>query len=283
MLRRALLLFFLLLVFFILNAFVNPIPKKNTVEGFKPNYGVSFSFEQAGWYGLEGRKSYIELLDSVEFKWVRLPFFWNQMMDENSNFNSNFEVLKWAISEAKKRNIDVIIALGAKTPYYPEYHWPESVSGKVKFGQKIDANNAAALDILEIDKKVVSELSGFDNIIFWQIENEPLLANVNGWVITPSLIKAEIEVVKGTDSKKRPVILNHVGPTLFHRGYKDLLSLLSPGDVFSVNAYFKTQGTYFLSLGAFGRKIDIAWPTWLVWPVQSWTFFSVDFENVKKE
>lgn len=281
MLRRALLLLFLLLITLFLNAFLNTIPKKNIVGGFKPSYGVSYSFEQAGWYGLDGRKAYVALLDSADFDWVRLPFFWDQMVDVNGELK--VEDLKFAIEEARKRNIKVVVALGAKTPYYPEFHLPQNIKDKIRFGETISVNHPVAKDLLAVDKKLVEELSKYDNISYWQVENEPFLANVNNWKIDKKLISAETEIVRSADSKKRPIILNHVGPTLFDRKYKDLLPLLLPGDVFSVNAYFKTQGVYLLSFEAFGRKIDIAWPRWLVWPVQSWTFFSVDFENVKKE
>ena len=281
MIKRASLLLFLLLLAIILNVFLNPIPKTNVPEGFKPEYGVSYSFEQAGWYGLDARKSYVELLDSVKFNWVRLPFFWDQMTDENGNLK--IDDLEFAISEADRRDVKVVIALGLKTPYYPEYHLPEYIALQLKFGERIDANYPIADDLLAIDGKLVSALSKYENISHWQVENEPYLANVNNWKIEKDLISKEIEVVRKTDPKKRPIILNHVGPTLFDRKYLDLLPLLLPGDVFSINAYFKTQGTYLLSFEVFDRKVNIAWPKWLVWPVQSWTFFSVDFEKVKKE
>jgi len=283
MLKRALLLFFLLLSALIVNAFLNPIPKKNVALGFKPTYGVSFSFEQAGWYGLDSKKSYTELLDGVKFKWVRLPFFWNQMIDSNGNFNQNFEDLKWAINEAEKRNIKVVVALGAKTPYFPEYHWPEYVSKKVKFGDKINISHPATADILTVDKKVVEELSQFNNITYWQVENEPYLANFDNLTIDESLLKEEVKVVRAADAKHRPIILNHVGPSVFDKRYKSLIEILQPGDVLGVNAYFKTQGTNLASFEISNRQIIIKWPEWLIWPVQSWVGFSPDFAKVKNE
>lgn len=280
MLKRAGLLIFLILFAIIFNAFLNPFPKKNVPEGFKPSYGISFSFEQAGWYGLDAKKAYVELLDSAKFDWVRLPFFWDQMTGQNGELK--VESLKFGIEEAKKRNVKVVIALGAKTPYYPEYHLPEDVKSRTKFGDTFTLNHAIAADLLAVDRAVISELSKYDNVAYWQVENEPLLANVNGWRVGPSLIQAEINVVKGSDPRKRPIILNHVGPAVFDKKYKPLLAMLETGDVFGVNAYFKTQGTYLFSF-KLGRQINVPWPKWLVWPVQSWVGFSTDFEDVKKE
>ena len=281
MFRRFLLIFVLLFSLFVLNAFLNPIPKKNSPLGFKVSYGVSYSFEQAQWYGLDGRDAFVELLDTTRFDWVRLPFFWDEMVDKKGRLK--LEDLEFAILEAKKRNVKVVIALGAKVPYYPEYHLPQRIKNQLKFGETIGLDHPIAAEILEIDKKVVRELSKYDNISHWQVENEPFLANVNNWKIDESLLSAEIEVVRENDPKMRPVILNHVGPAVFDKRYKSLLSLLLPGDVFGVNAYFKTQGVYLMAFRIFGKEVKIDWPHFLVWPVQSWSGFSPNFSNLKKE
>lgn len=283
MLKRALLLLFLVLTGFIVNAFLNPIPTRKVPEGFKPQYGVSYSFEQALWYGLDPHKSYIDLIENVHFSWIRLPFFWNQMVDKNGNFNKNFDDLKFAIEEAQRRNIKVIIALGTKTPYFPEYHWPDEVARKVQFGKKIDANQPAAQDILTISRKVVEELAKYDNIIYWQVENEPLIGNVNKWKIDPRLIAQEVAIVRQTDPKKRPIILNHAAVGFYDSSWHQLLPILKPGDVFAVNAFFKTKGTDLITANLFGREIHVLWPDHLVWPVHSWLIFSPNFEAIKNK
>ena len=289
MLKRAGLIIILILFTIIFNAFLNPFPKKNVPEGFRSGYGVSFSFEQAGWYGLEPKKAYVDLLDSVRFDWVRLPFFWDKTFlrsegaTDGQVTNLNLEELKFGIEEAKKRNIKVIVALGAKTPYYPEYHLPENIKSRAKFGDTFTLNHPIAADLLAVDRAVVIELSKYENVAYWQVENEPLLANVNNWKIGEDLVKAEVELVRSTDPKRRPIILNHVGPAVFDKKYRELLPLLLPGDVFGVNTYFKTQGTYLFSFKLGAKQIDVPWPEWLVWPVQSWLGFSTDFGGVKKE
>lgn len=279
MLKRAALFLLVLLSIFFANAFLNPIPQKNVPEGFKPSYGVTYSFEQANWYGLDPKKSYIELLDSIDFEWVRLPFFWDQMVDENGNLR--LDDLEFAIEEAAKSDVKVVIALGLKTPYYPEYHLPDHIASQVKFGERININHPVADDILEVDKKVVQELSRYANIIFWQVENEPLIGNVNKWKIEPSLIKAEVEVVRKTDPKNRPIILNHAAVGFYDTSWHDLMAILKKGDVFAVNAFFKTKGTDILTAKIFGREIHILWPDHLVWPVHSWSVFSPNFNSIQ--
>lgn len=283
MIKRVISLVFLLLALFILNAFLNPIPEKKTLEGFKPRYGVTYSFEQAGWYGFNPRESYVRLLDELEVDWVRLPFFWDMMVDEGGNFNKNFDDLKFAISEAEKRNIKAVVAIGTKTPYYPEYHLPESIKARLGVGDKIDINHPIAQDVLTIDRRVVEKLSESDAISHWQIENEPFTPNGSGWIVDVSLIVEEINTVRAADPKKRPIILSHVGPAVFDLRWKKLLFMLKDGDVLGVNAYFKTQAPHLVSLNTFGKQLTLPWPKDFSWPVQSWGFFSPDFEGIKRE
>src|SRR3989344_1783347 len=141
MLIRVFLLIFFVAFVFIVMAFLNPIPTRPTKTVDRPMYGVSYSFEQAGWFGVDPRKDYIQMLEEFKFDWVRLPFFWNQMVDKDGSFNKNFDDLKFAIREVQKRNVKVIVAIGAKTPYFPEFHWPKEIEGKVKFGEIISADN----------------------------------------------------------------------------------------------------------------------------------------------
>ena len=284
MLIRVFLLIFFVAFVFIVMAFLNPIPTRPTKTVDRPMYGVSYSFEQAGWFGVDPRKDYIQMLEEFKFDWVRLPFFWNQMVDPTTDeFNKNFEDLKFAIGEAQKRNVKVIVAIGAKTPYFPEYHWPKDIEDQVKFGEVIGADHEVTDDILAIDKKVVLELSPFDNIAFWQVENEPFVGNVNKWKIASSLVVKEAEVVRKTDPKNRPIILNHAATGFYDNSWQALLPILKEGDVFAVNAFFKTKGTDLISAKLLGKEIHLPWPDHLVWPVHSWFVFSPDFSKIKKD
>lgn len=281
MVLRIIFIFILLLVAYIASAFANPFPAPKFLAETKPHYGFTYGFEDAGWYGLDPKKSYVRLLDEVDFDWVRLSFFWDEMTDEDGNLT--LDDLVFAIEEAQKRDVKVVIALGAKTPSYPEFHWPKEVADKVKFGEVITASHPVAADILEIDKKVVERLAPYKNIAYWQVENEPYLANINNWKIDKSLLAAEAEVVRNADPPKRPVILNHVGPATVDSRYRDFYDILQPGDVLAVNSYFKTQGVYLISFEVFGKQVNIGWPRWLVLPVQSWLFLSPNYKGLEAE
>lgn len=271
-------------ILYVWNAYANPYPSKNVTAGFRPQYGFSYSFERAGWFGLDTKASFIDLLESSHFDWVRLPFFWDTMVRRNGNsweFTDEFNNLKFAVSEAKKHDVKVIIALGVKTPYYPEFHLPKDEYSRLKFGETISDKSPIAGDILAVDEMVVKELSGYDNISYWQVENEPFLANVNNWKIDRSLLLAEVSKVRVTDPYGRAIILNHAGPSVIDRRWQALIPLLQKNDGFGVNAYFKTQGTYLFSFDLFGRVVKVPWPRGFWWPVQSWLFLSPNYYDLR--
>lgn len=284
--KRILFFAAILFIFYVWNAYTNPYPSKNVTAGFRPQYGFSYSFERAGWFGLDTRASYVDLLESAQFNWVRLPFFWDTMVVRSGDswkFTDEFNNLRFAVSEAKKHNLKVVIALGAKTPYYPEFHLPKDEASRLKFGETISDKSPIASDLLAVDEMVVKELSGYDNIFYWQVENEPFLANVNNWKIDRSLLIAEVSKVRTADPFGRPIILNHVGPSALDLRWRSLIPILTKGDGFGVNAYFKTQGTYLLSFDLFGKVVRVPWPRRFWWPVQSWLFLSPNYYDLRTE
>lgn len=279
--RKFLFLFLLILAAVILRGFLHPFPPRQVKQDFKPLYGVSYSFEQAEWYGLDPRGDFVELLEEFKPDWVRLPFFWDQMTDENGSFK--IDDLKFGIEEAGKRNIKVVIALGAKTPYYPETHLPAEVKAQIKFGQRLTPDHPVADELLTIDQKLVEELSNYQNISHWQVENEPLLGDPRGISVSVDMVKSEIEVVKTADPQRRPVIVNHPAGWYFDNKWLDLLSTLEPGDVYSTNAYFKTKGSHILATKVAGLEVKIPWPDFVTWPVQNWPFLSPPYQKFRQE
>ena len=281
MLIRSVLFLLIALLIIFANAFANPIPDKKQKNTYKPAYGVSYSFEQAGWYGLDPKNDFIKLLDEVKPDWVRIPFFWNLMTNEDGNLK--IDDLKFAIEEAQKRNVKVVVALGAKTPYYPETHLPSKLKNQIKFGQRLTPDNPVADELLDIDRRLVEELSKYTNISHWQVENEPLLGDERGISVSVDLVKREVETIRKADLLRRPIIVNHPAGWYFDRQWLDLLSILEVGDVYSTNAYFKTKGTHLIAAKAAGTEVKIPWPDFLSWPVQSWPLLSPPYEAFKKK
>jgi hypothetical protein len=128
-------------------------------------FGVTFNYEYAQFLGLDPRKVYVALLDDWKFKYIRISAQWNLIEKKQGEYD--FKELDWMMDEAGKRGAKIILAVGQKTPRWPECHNPEWVKNVP-------------------EKEYRSKLLGFMETVFkryknhpaleiWQVENEPFL------------------------------------------------------------------------------------------------------------
>ncbi len=163
-----------------------------------PQFGVTFSKKQALLYKLDWRKTYSEVLDNLGVKFIRLPAYWDEIEPEESVFD--FQALDWQVKEAGNRGAKVILTVGLRLPRWPECHAPRWVQIQNEFSESL----------LKYVKAVVGHYKDFENVVAWQVENEPFL---EGFGECPNLDKKlldrEIALVKSLDS--RPVIVTDSG------------------------------------------------------------------------
>jgi hypothetical protein len=99
------LIFFLFLVVF--SFFWHPkIPEK--IE-----WGVVFSQKQCEYLNLDWKRVYLEILDDLKVKNIKLISHWDLIEPREGEFN--FEDLDWQIKEAEKRGVKIILVIGMKT------------------------------------------------------------------------------------------------------------------------------------------------------------------------
>lgn len=162
-------------------------------------YGVTFSTLYAKELGLDWRQAYLATLDELGVRKLRLPVYWNAVEKERGVYD--WSEVDWMLEEAARRNVDVILTVGRKTPRWPECHAPEW---------------AAALSPAAQDERVLeflaAEVAHFKNapaVTRWQVENEPLF----DFGICPSpdreLLKREIALVREADAK--PILVTDSG------------------------------------------------------------------------
>lgn len=136
-------------------------------DPFPPNLqmilGVSFSAEQAAWLGLNPAKVFGRLLTDYGFKTVRLAAQWNTLEPELGQFN--FDQLDLLMSLSARYQARVMLAVGQKTPRWPECHLPKWVKG-LSEGER----RAARLDYI---RAVVERYRAHPALELWQVENEP--------------------------------------------------------------------------------------------------------------
>lgn len=168
-----------------------------------PVYGVTFSKPYAESLGLDWREAYRAVLDDLGVGMLRLPVYWNEVAHNPERFE--FENYDWLVSEAAKRHVTLILALGRKLPRWPECHTPEW---------------ARNLSEQEQEEKIrdyliatVNRYKSFSSVIAWQVENEPFLSFGECPHLQKRFLDQEIALVRGLDAK--PIVITDSGELSF--------------------------------------------------------------------
>ena len=128
-------------------------------------FGVSFSAKYAEELGVNPREAYLEILDGLGVRHIRLMSYWDRI--EPSRGNYHFTELDWQLSEARKRGVKVTLALGVRQPRYPECHYPPWLGENLNREQVQEAS-------LSYVGQVVGRYRDHAAIMSWQPENEAL-------------------------------------------------------------------------------------------------------------
>ncbi|MEK7161036.1 MAG: beta-galactosidase, partial [Patescibacteria group bacterium] len=86
-------------------------------------YGASFNSEYAAYLGLNPRDAFNKILGEWNFKRIRLSAQWDLI--EKNKGEYDWSELDWMMNEAAKKNAKVILAVGHRTPRWPECHYPK--------------------------------------------------------------------------------------------------------------------------------------------------------------
>jgi len=170
-------------------------PKK--AENIK--WGVNFSQTQARDLGLDWKQAYLSILDDLKAKELKIATQWDILEPERDKYS--FSDLDWQIKEAEKRNAKVILAIGMKTPRWPECHiplWAENLSDESRQDK-----------VLSLLKEIISRYKNENSIWAWQVENEPFFDFGECPETNEDFVKQEVQLVKSMDS--RPVIISESG------------------------------------------------------------------------
>src|SRR3989344_2063058 len=131
----------------------------------KINYGVTFSPKFAEYLALDWKKIYIQILDELGVKNLRLPAYWDELEAKENAFN--FDDVDFMIKEASIRHVKVILVVGAKQPRWPECHYPAWAKAL-----SLPERRSKTLEIIQ---EVVQRYKDQQSIWAWQVENEPFL------------------------------------------------------------------------------------------------------------
>lgn len=164
-------------------------------------WGVTFSHTFARQTGYDWRKMYIDMLDELKPRILRIPVYWPEIEKEKDRFN--FQDYDFMVEEAAKRGVKMTLVMGMKVPRWPECHIPIWARGLDRITREDQLLLATA--------EIVQRYKHKENIYAWQVENEPFLPFFGECPPFDSiLLDTEIKLVKTLDPS-RPVVVTDSG------------------------------------------------------------------------
>ncbi|MFM7423392.1 MAG: beta-galactosidase [Elainella sp.] len=162
-------------------------------------FGTTFSQLQCRYLGLDYRDTFRQIC-GLGFDRIRLCAYWNEIEPQPNQFD--FTVLDWLLEECDRQQIQVVLALGMKTPRWPEFHFPDWISQRHETGagsKPLDQRSPALAEAtLTWLSAVVQHLRHAPALAYWQIENEPFtrLEITGGRFLSPAFIRREVALLR---------------------------------------------------------------------------------------
>lgn len=169
-------------------------PRKHAVA-----YGVTFSTSYAKELGLDWKQAFIATLDDLGVRHFRIPVYWNAVEKEQGA--RDWSEVDWMLEEAEKRGASVILAVGRKTPRWPECHVPEWA-----MALSPEKQNERVLEFLAAE---IEHFKDAPAVKRWQVENEPMFRFGKCPPPDREMLKREIALVRELDT--RPVMVTDSG------------------------------------------------------------------------
>lgn len=156
-------------------------------------YGVTFSSRYARYLNLDWEKTYIQMLDDLKVKNLRIPSYWDILQPQPQVYD--FSETDYLLNEAGKRDAKVILVVGARQPRWPECHipaWAKSLS----VGDRQQR-------ILQFIQKTVERYKNHPAVWAWQVENEPFLPFFGEGCdpIDEGFLRTEVNLVRSISHK----------------------------------------------------------------------------------
>lgn len=221
----------LIIAVFVIAVAANAVWEKELTVS-SPRFGVTFSPRYAEYLGLDWQKTYLQALDNLKVRNLRIPSYWDVLEPEEKKFS--FAETDFMLNEASKRGARMIVVVGIRQPRWPECHIPS-------WAKKLPVSERQQ-KLLQFIGRVVDRYRDKPQIWAWQVENEPLLSFGEGCDSPDqSFLKQEMELVRSKSGKtiimtdsgelgfwEIPMSLSDIfGTTMYRKVYDRLLGYVS--------------------------------------------------------
>lgn len=197
-------------------------------------WGVTFSEKFAAEFDKDWRKIYRAVLDDLNVKHVRLIAYWDKIEPEEGVYD--WSGLDYQMNLAAERGAVVILAVGQKVPRWPECHSPpwvrELSNSKSQFPSEYEQ---ALLNYIEA---VVERYKRYQNLKYWQVENEPFLPFGECGAISRAMLDKEMSLVRSLDPV-RPILITDSGEVA------PWYLAAKRGDIFGTTMYRRVHNRFF--------------------------------------
>lgn len=205
---------------------VNQIPPANSNRPI--GWGVTFSDKFSSQLGLDSKENFKAILDNLKVDRVRLIAYWDEIEKERNSFD--FSNLDWQVSEAQKRNIKIILAIGMKVPRWPECHLPDFV--------KSISLEEREKELKLYLREIVNRYKNNKAVAMWQVENEPFFPFGECPKRGKDFLLNEISLVKSLDKSRQILVTDSGELGLWLKAAKS-------GDIFGTTMYRQVYNKYF--------------------------------------
>lgn len=235
-------------VFFLVSLAMENIRRSTPVT-----WGVTFSTlyaKELGYGDGKWKQMFTAILDELGVRRFRIPVYWDEIQANPGPYD--FRDVDWMLSEADKRGAKVILAIGRRTPRWPECHTPKWVSEK-----GLKAENQKLIELVKAEAQHFKDAPALE---YWQLENEPLL-DVFGKCppADPALLGEERRALKEVDVN-HPVLITDSGELSLW------LRTALKADILGISMYritwSKTLGYFFYPVtpAFYWRKAEALYP-----------------------
>ncbi|MDA1337399.1 MAG: beta-galactosidase [bacterium] len=159
-------------------------------------WGVNFSQKQATYLSSDWKATYLALLQDLNVKNLKIAAHWDLLERADEEFF--FEDVDWQMDEAERAGAKVLLAIGMKTPRWPECHIPDWAGDFKK--EKLQE------EILEMLQVMVLRYKDHPALFAWQVENEPLFPFGECPFRDFSFLQNEVNLVQSLDLDHEIVI-----------------------------------------------------------------------------
>jgi len=164
-----------------------------TTENENMEFGTCFSPRAVEGMDYDWKEGFTAMLEELKPQKVRIASYWTEV--EKTKGEYDFSETDWQIDEAEKYDTDIILAMGIKVPRWPECFIPEFYEE-----DKVEREKA----LLLYETELVERYKDRENIIIWQVENEPFLpfGHCTEGAIDGELVDKEIAHVRALDDSR---------------------------------------------------------------------------------